>query len=626
MSAPAPPLLANSVLDFLRRHVPFAQMDQAHLRMMAAHARLGYFPAGTHLAGPADGPPDRFYVILRGAVDIGDPAAAREHQTELQLHPGDCFPLGALIENSAVVYEHVAVADTFCYEFERPVFEALLKDSAPFGRFCTQRLAHLLQESRRQIRARAGEDAHARQNMSSLLGALVRRTPVTCTATAPLLEALSLMRGNKVGAIIAVDADGGVCGVFTERDLLDRVVLSGISLDTPLLQVMTSAPLCLDENASAFEAVLLMARHGIRHVPVTRGGRLAGMVSEHDLFSLQRVGLRDIHRAIAEACSTEVLETAAADVRRLARNLLAQGMAVEQLTQLIVALNDQLVARAIGLALQDGALDGIDFCWIALGSEGRQEQTISTDQDNAIVFAATDEAATEGLRARLLPVAAQINQVLARLGFPLCQGGIMAGNAHCCLSLAEWQTRFGNWLRNPSPQALLNAAIFFDFRPLHGNTGLAHSLRIWLEAEARSHPGFLHLLAANAVASAPPLGFFGDLSASARVDLKAQGARPFIDAARVLALAHGIGATHTAQRLRLAALHYGAASEAEAMVEAFHFIQMLRLTRQIQSLEDGGPPNQIEVAHLNELEQRILKEALRQARKLQTRLRLDYAL
>ena len=254
------------------------------------------------------------------------------------------------------------------------------------------------------------------------------------------------------------------------------------------------------------------------------------------------------------------------------------------------------------------------------------EQTISTDQDNGLIFTPRPGATTDGSRDRLLGFARQVNELLAQLGFPLCQGGIMAGNPKCCLSAAEWQERFSDWLRNPTPDALLNAAIFFDFRPLHGNTALADNLRTWLSAEAAGRPAFMRMLAVNALNNNPPLNIFGELAASGTVDLKGQGARPFIDAARVLALANGIAATHTTQRLRLAALHHGSAREMEAMIESFQFIQTLRLARQFESLEDGGPPNQIEIATLNELDRRILKESFRQARKLQSRLKLDYAL
>ncbi len=505
----------------------------------------------------------------------------------------------------------------------------------------------------------------AQHTMTSLLWALLRKPPVACAPSVPVREVLAHMRAQRVGAMVAVHADFTPAGILTERDVIERVVLDATALDAPLSRLMTPNPVSLDENASAFDAALLMARHGVRHVPVTRGGRLIGMVSERDLFALQRTGMREVSRTINQAGTDAELAAAAADVRLLARQLLAQGMAIEQLTQLIVALNDRVMARAIELtaeltadpagvstanpvappianpaanaaetpaakpAARTLATGQIDFCWIVLGSEGRMEQTISTDQDNGLIFLPVDTAATGPVRAQLLAAAARINQSLAQAGFPLCKGGIMASNPAWCLSLSEWQARFDDWLHNPAPAALLNAAIFFDLRPMHGNAALASRLHHWLLDQAQQRPAFLRMLAQNALQTAPPLTVFGTLAASGKVDLKGAGARLFIDAARVLALAQGITATHTAQRLRLAAAGApgtASAQETEAMVDAFHFIQSLRLKRQFKAMEDGGLPNEIELASLNQLDHRILQEAFHQARKLQSRLRLDYAL
>ena len=626
-NAVVPPLLVRSVGDFLRLHAPFAQMEARHLAWLAEHATLNYFAHGTRLVGAADGAPNVYYVVQRGAVSSA-PAGATQPDAALTatLHAGESFPLGALVEGRPVVNDYLAQGDTFCYEFDKTVFEKLMAESAPFAGFCTRRIAHLLQESRRQARALASEEAHSRHGMTSLLSALLGRVPVTCKAQAPLREALTVMRDRRIGSIVAIDDAARPVGILTERDVLDRIVLAGLSLDQPLASVMTADPHSIDENASAFDAALLMARHTIRHLPVTRGGMLVGVVSERDLFSLQRTGMREVGRAINQAAGAEALAAAAADVRTLARHLLAQGMAVEQLTQLIVALNDRLVKRAIEMSAQAAGIGATEYCWIALGSEGRMEQTISTDQDNGLIFTPGAGTTAEAGRSRLLGFAVQVNELLARLGFPLCKGGIMAGNPKWCLSAAEWHERFSDWLRNPTPDALLNAAIFFDFRALHGNTDLAVALRNWLCADAAQRPAFMRMLAANALKNNPPLNIFGELAATGRVDLKGQGARPFIDAARVLALVDGIAATHTTQRLRLAAVRHGSERETEAMIEAFQFIQTLRLARQFASLEDGGLPNQIEIASLNELDRRILKESFRQARKLQSRLKLDYAL
>jgi CBS domain-containing protein len=335
--------------------------------------------------------------------------------------------------------------------------------------------------------------------------------------------------------------------------------------------------------------------------------------------------------AVDVAHDLDGLKAAAGEIRSLARSMLAQGVSAEALTGLVATLNDRLTERILALELARHDLSGIRVCWLALGSEGRHEQTFSTDQDNAILFE-SDSAPGEA-RARLLPFAKAVNAALDACGFPLCKGEIMASNPKWCLSAAEWRARFGDWIRNPVPDALLNANIFFDFRALWGDRRLAHELRQWLDGMAREDQRFLRIMAENALQSQPPLGFFGDFQTSGEgeargtIDLKAQGTRVFTDAARIYALATGSEAQNTAARLRHGAHQVkGGADEVEALVEAFYFIRMLRLRHQHLEAEDGAGGNRINPRALNELDQRILKEAFRQGRKLQKRLALDYQL
>ena len=278
------------------------------------------------------------------------------------------------------------------------------------------------------------------------------------------------------------------------------------------------------------------------------------------------------------------------------------------------------------------ALDDVPFCWIALGSEGRFEQTFSTDQDNGIIFDVPAGASAAALRARLLPFAAEVNQALDACGFPLCKGNIMAGNPRWCLSLAEWQAEFSDWISNSAPEALLNAAIFFDFRPVWGVAALADRLRDWLLATASVNRRFLHQMAANALQTQPPLGLLQDFTTSGSgrdadtLDLKAQGARLFVDAARIYALQCRIGATGTAPRLRASSVQLGVnEDEIAAVLDAFFFIQLLRLRHDVlEAGADAPSANRIDPDRLNPLDRRILKEALRHARRVQKRLALDF--
>ena len=312
--------------------------------------------------------------------------------------------------------------------------------------------------------------------------------------------------------------------------------------------------------------------------------------------------------------------------------MLAQGVGAEQLTQFISALNDTVTRRVLQINLAKHDLYGIEWAWLAFGSEGRDEQTFSTDQDNGIIYTCTDIQNREELELRLLEFAQDVNRDLDAVGFPFCKGNIMASNPELCLTLEAWEEKFDHWIRVPEPQALLNASIFFDFRALYGATHLADRLRVSLLRMAKSNPLFLRMMAANALSVQPPLGkirdFITDLNAEhpGCVDLKTYGARLFIDAARIFALATGVHNTNTVQRIKLSSQRMGvAAEEAAAIVEGFNYIQLLRLRHQHFEEEHGRPgDNFVNPDQLNELDRRILKESFRQSRKLQQRLKLDY--
>lgn len=474
--------------------------------------------------------------------------------------------------------------------------------------------------------------------MHSPLAGLMRRDPVVAPLDGSVRAALEAMASERVDAIIVADPLTQIpLGIFTLHDLLRRVVLAGTALDEPVMSVMTAGLVTLRTDATAHQAATAMARHGISHIVVTdEQGRLAGLISQAQLFDLKRPGVGDLEREITRCPDIPSLAQCAADIRLLAKHLLEQGVGAEVLTQLVSTLNDLVTSRVIELTIDEIELPDVRWCWLAFGSEGRLEQTLATDQDNGIVFeAGTPDDATR-LREAFVPFARVVNQRLAACGFPLCEGNIMAGNPKWCLSLDEWRRNFGTWVRSPEPEALLNASIFFDLRPLYGAQALGDELKKWLLKITGSSAGagrlFLRILTENALQQVPPLGFFRSFSYQSprdhpnTIDLKGQGARLFVDAARVLALAHRIPDTNTARRLQLAALSTGLRNEdVRAMIDAFFFIQSLRLKHQYAGAAPGAA-NRVDPDTLNELDRLILKEAFRQAKKLQQRLQLEYQL
>jgi CBS domain-containing protein len=379
------------------------------------------------------------------------------------------------------------------------------------------------------------------------------------------------------------------------------------------------------------DAALLMSRHGVRHLPVTEQGRLANIVSERDLFALQRLSLKQVSTQIRAAPDQAALRHLARQIRKFARNLLGQGVHARQLTELISHLNDLLTERLLQLVAAQRGMDLARACWLSFGSEGRSEQTVATDQDNGLVF---ESDTPDADRPSWLALAREVNEALDACGYPLCKGNVMASNPACCLTLAEWRQRFAHWIEHGAPDDLLSASICFDLRALAGNALLAQPLREMLLREPPAVPRFLKQMADNALRSRPPLNWRGalethDVDGRAWLDLKLQGTAMFVDAARLYALAHGLQALGTRARLEAAApLMRVAPQESEAWITGFEFLQMLRLQVQVSENPVDPPqtanPNLIDVAALNDIDHRMLKETMRIARRLQQRIELDY--
>lgn len=624
-----PPLLTTATADVLRKHAPFDAMRAADLAHLAAGLKLRYFARDTVILAPESGRIVSLFIIQRGAVQADEPSQRSLNSMAATLTDGECFPIGALIAGRATTLRYRALRDTFCYMLDEARFREVMARSPEFHAFCTRRLAALLAASTRGTREAYSNRAADELTMASPLRNAIRHAPVTLPESASVRQVLELMKARRIGSIVLTDGGGMPAGIFTQTDVLNRVALAGQPLDRPVSEVMTRSPATLAASAALSEAAQLMARRGFRHVLVVEESRLLGVISERDLFGLQRLSMQGLRKDIGRAESVDALAFAAREVRELGTAMLAQGVAAEQLTQFVSALNDAVTERAIELALRDHDVAGTGFCWMGLGSEGRNEQTLATDQDNAIIFPDAEGADREAMRARLLAFADQVNRALDACGFPLCKGNIMARNPDWCLSLKEWFDRFDDWIRNSDPEALLNASIFFDFRALYGDAGLVERLREFLLENVKDRPVFLRQMAVNAAQTRPPIGLFGDIvgGEGGTIDLKKQASRVFVDCARILALAAGVGAVSTADRLRATGPRVRMSDDDVATaIDAFQFVQMLRLRAQ-DSLDRGAgsaEPNRIDPDTLNSLDRRILRESLRQARKLQNRVALDY--
>jgi len=308
------------------------------------------------------------------------------------------------------------------------------------------------------------------------------------------------------------------------------------------------------------------------------------------------------------------------------------GLGASVVTRGISSLNDEVTVRVVHAVAADMGMDMNQACWLVFGSQARSEQTLLTDQDNGLVFAAADEREAEVRRPAWLAFGQRVNEALARCGYPLCDGGVMAGQPLCCLSPDEWCRRFAHWMAHGDGNDLFAARIYFDLRPLAGNTTLARPLIDQLRSPAAAVPRFVKQMADIVLCNHVPLSWLGqvvtsDQGGQAMFDLKMSGTALFVDAGRLWALAHRLAEVGTVPRLRAAAGAMGVPDKETAQwVSGFEALQKLRLRVQRGRLDTAGPHQRAWVpwTELDADARRALKSALRAARVVQQRIELDY--
>lgn len=624
----------HGTMEFLQKFPPFNQMDTAHLAFLVEHCQLRFYAEGDSIIKPSDGPVEHFYIVKQGRVHGERPHSARRGtETTFEITAGECFPLAALIGERATRTEHLAAEDTFCLLLAKHAFIKLFAVSNPLRDFALRGVSSLLDQVNQQVQLRAVETLGAQYSLDTRLGELAMRQPIGCAPDTPLRDAVRLMHEQHVGSIVVLDPADKPLGIFTLRDLR-RVVADGVDLAQPIDNLMTPNPFHLAPDASAFDAAIAMTERHIAHVCLVEHEKLCGVISERDLFSLQRVDLVHLARTIRHAGKVETLAGLRSDIRLLVDRMLAHGASSTQITHIVTLLNDHTVCRVIELTLEDMGDPGIPFTWLCFGSEGRREQTLHTDQDNGILFEADSASEAASIRERLLPIAREINQRLAQCGFTLCKGNIMAGNPELCLSRQEWSRRFAGFVLEATPENLLGSSIYFDLRTIWGPDEGCEQLREELLRRVASNSLFQKMLGENALRQRPPVGRFRDFVVARSgadkdtLDLKVQGLTPFVDGARLLALANGIGAVGTLERLRaLIAKGVIDALDGAAYEEAYHFIQQTRMQQhQLQARDELPYSNRVDPDHLNHLDRRILRESFRQAQRLQSSLAMRYQL
>lgn len=613
----APPSLVNT----LAKHRVWGQLDLASRKALAAQFTPEVALAGATLLAQGQ-LHSRLGLILSGEVDLRDPDLG----LSVRLRAGELFGLGATPTQQLATWQALAA---------NPCQIAWLAPNALLA-LCQSRpaLAYFLPSiglagSQNAVVSHASEAGAALNLLGTPIRALIKREPITLAPATSIRAAAQLMRDLRVSSVLLVE-QGLLFGLVTDRDLRNRVVAQGLESERPVADIATLAPLTVGANSPAFEALLLMARHNIHHVPVMDGQHIMGMITATDLTEQHSTSAVYLAGDIYKQSSLEGLIRVSHKVKLLQQNLAAADASAYSTGHIVTAITDALTIRLIQLAEAQFGPAPIDYVWVAAGSQARSEQTAKSDQDNCLILDDNFDEAAHGAYFRAF--SKFVCDGLAACGYIHCPGEMMAMTDTWRQPRRVWADYFHTWVEQPKPKALMLTCVFFDLRAIHGKPELLDGLRQEVLARTKGNSLFLAHMVGNALKHRPPLGLFGTISLirggeNARtIDLKHSGIVPIVDLARVYALAGGIGAVNTHDRLEVVA-QAGEVSEqgARDLRDALEFLAKLRIAHQArQTQQNKAPDNFLALEELSNFERSHLKEAFSVVQTLQGVLQQRY--
>jgi CBS domain-containing protein len=623
----------REIRDHLSRHPPFDGLADDLLDEVAAAVEITYFKAGTVIY-ERDRPVQALSYIRSGAVEV------HFHNGQLynRLGEGDIFGQFALLRDRQVRFPVKAIEDTLVYLIPKPVFDRLCAaddDFADFVELSGSRLQSTVEQSQRN-----------NDMIATPVRRLISRLPVMIHEDATVQDAARLMTENDVSSVLLLrpgkeedsdrvfaDAEGRqwlLTGMVTDKDLRQRIVAAGASAQTPLSSISHGNLITIQSNESVNEAMLTMLRNNIQRLPILHRRRPVGVVQLSDIVRYETNNSVYLVNNIFNRTSVKSLARLTPEVRASFVRLVDEGATSRMIGGAMASVGRSLMRRLVELAEADLGAPPVPYCFMVHGSLARNDQSIITDQDNAMVLHDSFDPKRHDEYFRKL--AKRVSDGLDACGYPYCKGGVMATNAPWRQPLARWKQYFRDWIAKPDPQRLLHSSIFFDLDAVYGEARFVEELQDLIAARAKASPRFLAALARNALGRTPPLGFFRtfvleqDGRHNNTIDIKRRGIAPLNDVIRVHALGVGSRAENGFERLdeisRAGALPAG---QTDKLSYALEFLSIVRMRYQAQDIKnDREPRNAIQPEHVSGIERHNLKEAFQILSNAQNFLRFRY--
>jgi CBS domain-containing protein len=628
-------VIVDEVVDFLKAVPPFQFLDEETLKVVSAEASVEFFPKGTTILfqeGPAA---ENLMVIKKGGVKVFVRSSDEEEVIIDYRSEGDVFGFLSLVSGDKSRANIMTVEDSIVYMVARDKILNLLETNPAFTEyyvksFLSKFIDKTFSEMHNKSLLYGGGD---KLLFTTPVGELATKEVVTASLDLTIREAAEVMSAKNISSLILVENDVPR-GIVTDRDLREKVVARGMDIGEPISTIMTVSLIKIEARHLCFEALLKMIHFNIHHLVVVDEGKLKGVVTNHDLMILQGTSPLSLARDIETQQSIETIVPAAKKTNGMIQLLLKEGAKASNVTRVVTEINDRLVRKIITIAERKFGKPPVNYCWLCYGSEGRKEQTFKTDQDNALIYDNPDtpDRAREAEQ-YFRGFSEFVNDALVQCGFPECPGGYMARNEKWRQPLSVWKEYFSNWIKTPTPEAVLYSVILFDFRPVAGSLALGEILKAHLLHAVQNQGIFLKHMSDLASAIRPPLGFFKTFVVlksgehKDQLDLKKSCLTPLINVVRLFALEEGIPETSTLERIAaLREKHRIVREFADELEHAFEFFSLLRIHHQFDQVEAGGvPDNFINPDVLSNLQKRTFKESCQIIARIQEQISKQYS-
>ncbi len=626
--------LKQRISDFLIKYPPFSYIPESEVLKIAATSKVKVLNPNEFIFHEGENPVSEFYVIYQGSVELID---EKTNEIIEILEEGDIFGIAALLAKRLYIFSARTVEDTILYILPFDFFKEYIQKYPRVLRYFSSGFAPGMHQFKKK-KIDLEEDFKSFFAHDEVLEIKITKNVITAKPDMTVQQIAEIMSEKNIGSIIIVNDNYFPVGIVTDSDLRKKIATGKYPVTVYVKEIMSSPVITFSKNISATDVIIEMMKRKIRHLCLTEDGtpnsKIVGIVSEHDVLALHGNNPAVIVKEIQKTDEIIRLSQMRNRANQLLKEYLKQDVSIVFIANTITEINDALISRAIHLSIEKINKEGyqnpeLKFAWLSLGSEGRKEQLLRTDQDNAIVYEDPPEEKKEYAQKYFLKLAADVNQILIQCGFEECPGEIMAKNPRWCQPVSVWKSYFKKWMDIPDGEGILNTTIFFDFRVTYGEEKLASELRDYIIQNKNNF--FILFLAKKAIDNPPPINFFRNLIVEKsgehknEFDLKTRCLMPLIDAARVLVLDKNyLEYQSTIERYEaLRRLDNRNESIYKEAIESFEIYLKLRTQ---QGLFNNNSGRYIKPEELTKLEKQILRNTFHSIELIQNLLNSNYQL